>query len=190
MEKLEFSCCFCNQGIIENKTDPLDVNIMQNDDVQNNTRTSQSFYAHFYCFKEKLHHFPKTYFIKFEDDDEPEIDLKTINVNAQYLIQKIIELENVDRWKVIYYGLECGRIDSQFVMNYCYVLIEQNCYVDKFVLDIPGFTNKNDFNNFSKLIGEKIDNAAEIMIDKIEYYFKIWSYLTLAADMIAEKIIK
>jgi hypothetical protein len=43
MKKLEFRCCLCNQGIVENKTDPLNINIMHNIDWLNRTGRVQVF---------------------------------------------------------------------------------------------------------------------------------------------------
>ena len=34
-EEFGFICCFCNQSIIENRTDPIDLDIMHNQDLLN-----------------------------------------------------------------------------------------------------------------------------------------------------------
>ncbi len=188
-EKFGFRCCFCNQKIIENTTDPVMINVSLNEDIINKMGTNQTFWSHFNCFKEKLHQYFKGYFIK-ESDFRLYDDENLIVKNKDCLIKKIIELETIEQWKVIYYGLDRKFIDTRFVIDYCYALIEREHSVDQFVLDIAGLTTKDDLNNIPKMIAEKIGNSAEILIDKEQYYSKIWSYLSLAAEMCAEKIIK
>jgi hypothetical protein len=182
MEEFGFSCCFCNQGIIENKTDPVDIKIILNEDVLKKTGCEQIFYAHFNCFKEKLHQYFKGYFVKDNEDE--------IIKNTKCLIQKIIELENVNQLRVLYYGLKRGFIDAQAIIDYCYTLVEQTDSKDPFVLDIAALTDKDEIYKIPERIAENIDNPSEIVIDKNQYYSKIWEYLTLAAQMCAEKIIK
>ena len=76
--------------------------------------------------------------------------------NKDCLIKKITELENVDQWEVIYYGLTIELINAQFVMDYCYALIEQKNCSDQFVLDIAALTNKDDLHNLPKKIAKKV----------------------------------
>ncbi len=113
---------------------------------------------------------------------------KTIMENKNYLIKKIIELKNVDRWKVLFYGLERQLIDNQFIMDYCLALVEQN-YTDQFVLDIAGLLNKELY-QITDMINARINDRDEIMIIKGQFYNKIWFYLSLASEMSAENIIE
>ncbi len=189
IEKLGFMCCFCNQGIIENKTDPIDINVIQNEDKQNKTGCDQSFFAHFNCFKEKLHRYFKGYFIQESDFRLYEDEVLVIK-NKDCLIKKITELKDIDQWKVIYYGLTRELINAQVVMDYCYVLIEQTNCSDQFVLDIAALTNRDDLYSLPKRIAKRVNNHEEIMIDANQYYSKIWSYLSLAANICTEKIIE
>ena len=68
MGKVVFSCCFCNESIIENKVDPVDINVVLNEDMQKKNGSFQNFYAHFDCFKQKLHRDIQGYLLK-EDQD-------------------------------------------------------------------------------------------------------------------------
>ena len=52
--KLEFECCFCNQGIESNKTDPCDINVLINFDKVEDRQYSQNFFCHLMCLKAKL----------------------------------------------------------------------------------------------------------------------------------------
>ncbi len=94
----------CKQGIDENNTDPIDINVATNDDMKNKTECNQSFFSHSDCFKRKLHQYFKGYFIGGFDFRLYENDNLIIK-NKDHLIKKITELENVDPLKVIYYGL-------------------------------------------------------------------------------------
>ncbi len=188
IEELGFQCCFCNTGITENNINPIDINIITNEARRDKTGSEQLFFAHFHCFKERLHQYFKAYFIQESDFRLYENEVLIIK-NKDCLIKKITELKEIDQWKVIYYGLTREHINSQFVMDYCYALIEQKNCSDQFVLDIAALTNKDDLYNISKNIIKKINNHEEIRTDKNQFYSKIWSYLSLAADMCAEKII-
>jgi hypothetical protein len=63
-----FQCCFCAKGIKEDRVDPLDINIIFNEDMKNNSGSFQNFYAHFSCLKEKLHTTMQGYLVR--DDEE------------------------------------------------------------------------------------------------------------------------
>jgi hypothetical protein len=60
-----FRCCFCNQSIEENKVDPCDINVIINSEIfkPQNERSSQNFYAHAKCLREKLHQTIQGYFV-------------------------------------------------------------------------------------------------------------------------------
>jgi len=61
-------CCFCNKGIEENKVDPIDINIVFNEDMLEETGSFQSFYAHFYCLKPTLHKDIQGYLVRVDED--------------------------------------------------------------------------------------------------------------------------
>jgi hypothetical protein len=63
-----FECCFCKKSIEEDSVDPIDINIVFNEDMINKTGSFQNFYAHFKCLKEKLHESMRGYLIR-EDED-------------------------------------------------------------------------------------------------------------------------
>jgi hypothetical protein len=58
-----FECCFCKKGIKETKTDPIDINVVFNEDMIKKTGSFQNFYAHFDCFHATLHKDIKGYFV-------------------------------------------------------------------------------------------------------------------------------
>jgi hypothetical protein len=62
-----FECCFCKQSIEENKVDPVDINIVLNEDMQLKTGSFQNFYCHFDCLKKRLHKDIQGYLVR---DDE------------------------------------------------------------------------------------------------------------------------
>lgn len=66
-----FECCFCKKRIEENKVDPCDINIVINSEMQKscNNRSSQNFWCHFECLKEKLHKDIQGYFIIPSSDE-------------------------------------------------------------------------------------------------------------------------
>lgn len=63
----EFQCCFCNEAIKEDSVDPLDMNIVFNEDMIAKTGSFQNFYTHFHCLKEKLHPSFKGYLVRVDD---------------------------------------------------------------------------------------------------------------------------
>jgi hypothetical protein len=69
MNKMSFQCCFCAKGIEENKVDPIDINIVFNEDMKMGSRSFRNFYAHFYCFKEKLHKSTQGYLVRSDEED-------------------------------------------------------------------------------------------------------------------------
>jgi len=70
MNKFNFQCCFCNEGIAENKVDPIDISIIFNEDMLLKTGATQDFWAHFYCLQEKLHPYMKGYLIRTDKENE------------------------------------------------------------------------------------------------------------------------
>lgn len=60
---IKFRCCYCNQSINSNNTDPCDVNIISNIDKSTELRVNQSFYCHVDCFGKTLHSDIQGYFI-------------------------------------------------------------------------------------------------------------------------------
>lgn len=70
-ENSGFECCFCRQSIIETKIDPVDINVVYNEDILNKTGCSFNFYAHYKCLKEKLHENMQGYLVT--DDDMTEV---------------------------------------------------------------------------------------------------------------------
>jgi len=65
-----FECCFCKKGIEENKTDPLDMTIVFNEDYKKKTGSFQLLFAHFDCLKNCLHKDNQGYLIKDDEDAE------------------------------------------------------------------------------------------------------------------------
>jgi hypothetical protein len=59
-----FECCFCKQSIRETRNDPIDINIILNEEMIQKTGASQSFYAHAHCLYERLHQDVRGYFVK------------------------------------------------------------------------------------------------------------------------------
>jgi hypothetical protein len=72
MNDLGFVCCFCNQSIESNRTDPCDVNILINWDKHKNKQHNQTFWCHLECFKNQLHDKIQSYLSVdlLLDDDE------------------------------------------------------------------------------------------------------------------------
>ncbi len=65
-----YRCCFCNKSVDENLVDPLDINIIFNEDMVKKTGSFQNFYAHFECLKDKLHPNVKGYLVRTDEVEE------------------------------------------------------------------------------------------------------------------------
>ncbi len=59
----EFQCCFCNNGIDPNGTDPCDLSIVTNIDKDKSLQSSQWFFCHVNCFKSTIHPKAIAYFV-------------------------------------------------------------------------------------------------------------------------------
>jgi len=64
-------CCFCKMGIQETRNDPVDINIVLNEEMAQKDGASQSFYAHVQCLYEKLHEDARGYLIKKKENKKP-----------------------------------------------------------------------------------------------------------------------
>lgn len=62
-----FECCFCKKSIKETQNDPIDINIILNQDMQEKTGTAANFWAHFDCMSERLHPDVQGYLLSHED---------------------------------------------------------------------------------------------------------------------------
>lgn len=60
---------FAIKGIEENHIDPLDINIVYNEDMLQKTGSFQNFYAHFYCLKPKLHKDIQGYLVRADEEE-------------------------------------------------------------------------------------------------------------------------
>jgi hypothetical protein len=177
MENLNDSCCFCNKQIIENNIDPLYINVRHHIDVIIKSNCEQTLFAHFNCLRDRLNQWSRNYLYKFSDESKNELDHFT--TNTQYLIQEIMHLKNINHWNVIYYGLKNNYINEQFVMQYCYALIEHNKSKDQFVLDIAALPNEE---RILKLLETKV-NHDEIMKDEQNIYYKLWIYFSFGSEL-------
>lgn len=63
IEDLGFQCCFCNNGIVSNETDPCDLSIVTNIDKEKKEQSSQWFFCHVGCFKITIHPEMVAYFV-------------------------------------------------------------------------------------------------------------------------------
>ena len=62
-------CCFCAGGIDENNINPVNMNIVFNNDMQNTTGISHNLYTHFKCLKKTLHKTMQGYLVQDDDED-------------------------------------------------------------------------------------------------------------------------
>jgi uncharacterized protein (UPF0333 family) len=62
-EDFEFDCCFCNNGVLSNETDPCDLSIVTNIDKDKKEQSSQWFFCHVNCFKVTIHSEMIGYFV-------------------------------------------------------------------------------------------------------------------------------
>jgi hypothetical protein len=71
VDKLECTCCFCDQDIVSTNVDPCDVNILVNIDKTKEKQDNQAFWCHVECFKKTLHPYMRSYFVvDIVEDDE------------------------------------------------------------------------------------------------------------------------
>ena len=116
-------------------------------------------------------------------------DRKTIMENKSGLIKKIIELKNINIYHLLYYGIEKEIIDNQFLIDYAYAKLvhdpEQN---DQFLIELAGLL-PYEISTARTLLLTQVSDIDNVMHENGQYYNKIWFYLSLAADMHADKII-
>lgn len=55
MEELSVGCCFCDENIKPNQTDPCNINILINIDKDEEEQCDQFFWCHLTCFRKILH---------------------------------------------------------------------------------------------------------------------------------------
>lgn len=111
----------------------------------------------------------------------------TFMENKQYLIKKINELENVNQWEILHYGHKRKLINNEFIVDYAIFLLENNKNSDAFIVSLASLL-KHELEKVPDLLNKKI-NVDEVITNKDILYNKIWFYLSLAAQMCAEKII-
>lgn len=72
IQNLNFTCCFCNEGIEQNNGDPCDLDIMTNYGKQPDKRRNQVFWCHLKCFESQLHEKIQPHFLLgiLSKDDE------------------------------------------------------------------------------------------------------------------------
>ncbi len=63
VEKLGFSCCFCNQGITSADPDPSEMVIVANIEEPKEQQVNQVFWCHAQCLKIKMHGDMKSLFV-------------------------------------------------------------------------------------------------------------------------------
>ena len=123
---------------------------------------------------------------------EKKIELKELipMENTKCLIQKIIELKNVNIWHVLYYAYQRTLIDNEFLIDYAIELLSQNKTNDPKIVELAGLLDSETQQAekiFEIFVAEK--DKEKILYTESPAYNKIWFYLILAADMCEEKII-
>lgn len=93
-------------------------------------------------------------------------------MNSKYLIEKIIDLKNIDFWKIVFYGYQLNLIDNIFLIDLATELLITDKLTNSLVIDLAALSEKN-----SKMAG--IILAENLKIDFFNYeekkaYNKIW----------------
>ena len=110
--------------------------------------------------------------------------------NKNCLIQKILNLKNIDLWKVIYFGYERNLIDTSFIVDFAIEYLAQSVEpADQLTLEIASLL-KNQYDQVPRLFEKHVQNRDAVITTDGQKYNKIWFYLTLAADMCEDKIIE
>lgn len=128
--------------------------------------------------------------IKFVKE-EPHLKVESILTmkNQNCLIKKINELKNINLIDLLFYAYDKKLIDDQFLIDYAIAQLESGSNnKDPFILELAGLLD-SEINKAGKLLEVQVKNNDEVLYEKGQHYNKIWFYLTLAADMCAEKII-
>lgn len=107
----------------------------------------------------------------------------------KYLIKKIMELENVDPWEIIYYGIDRRLIDHQFIIAYAEEVMSNNETVDQFTLEMGSLMPK-EAEMVPKLFQARYKNWEQTMLERGQLYNKIWFYISVAADLGEAKVIR
>lgn len=107
------------------------------------------------------------------------------------LITTILELENVNYWHLIYFGLERALINNTLIVEFaCEYLASGKITVnDKLTLEIASLL-KNEIEQASELLTRSIPDQNEILVKQGRLYNKIWMYLSLAIDMKKLNVVK
>ena len=113
------------------------------------------------------------------------VDYTKCNVimnNTQVLIDKLFELENVNVWQVLYYGLHRFLIDTAFCVKYAEAYLT---YFDKasvLVIELAELV-PHEYHQVYTLFERLVSDKDIIMNNNAQMFNKIWLYLHLAIDM-------
>ena len=105
------------------------------------------------------------------------------------LLYHLIELENIDHWKLLYYSFERSIVNADDIMQYSYKAIELKNSTDQFTIGIAGLLSYDKY-SIEKLLDQKFEHEKdEIMIKDGQKYNKIWFYLLTATDLCQASIL-
>ena len=110
--------------------------------------------------------------------------------NKEYVIQKMLELHDVNFMELIFFGMAHGFVDNVFVVDFAMKALEYEKFAkDTTWIEIAGLL-KNEYDKTPILVEKEIKSKNEIITTKSSIYNKVWFYLALAADISDEGILK
>ena len=107
-----------------------------------------------------------------------------MNYSKDNIIETIFRLDNVDVWKVIYYGLRRFLIDAELCVKFaeeCLVRLKNN---DKLVFEMAALLEKEYdevFTLIDKIVIEK--DQQEIIYQQDRFYSKLWFYINVSTEL-------
>jgi hypothetical protein len=113
---------------------------------------------------------------------------EVIMENKEALIKKMLDLKNIDFIALLYYGLHRELINDSFCVDFAMKALGDQVLTTPLIVDLASILTQEEITRDllpSKLIEESVKNKDEILIEKGQFYNKIWFYLTLAADVYA-----
>ena len=110
--------------------------------------------------------------------------------NHGELIQKILELKNVNVWSVIYYGLNRVLISKEFCIRFAETCLAKKEHIDNPLAMELGNLMDYEYDKVYELLDSLTQDKESIMIENNQLYNKLWFYLSLAADLKKLDIVK
>ena len=120
--------------------------------------------------------------LKKENKDLNLLRGSLIDNNQSELIEKLFELQNINLWELLYFGLKSFLIDIKLCMSFAKKYLIKYKENSSTILEMSNGLENNEA-KILVLMEKLITNKEEIINNKDILYSKIWFYLSLAVEM-------